>query len=108
MHTNDALGAISRLRNLGIEQYMIASVLKGAVAQRLVKATGKGEKGRILIAESFSMTPSLEEDISDCKSMAQIEANLRKKGMRFLKDDAMDKISKNLTTREEILKEISL
>ncbi|MGH7560037.1 MAG: ATPase, T2SS/T4P/T4SS family [Gemmatimonadales bacterium] len=37
MHTNDAAGAVVRLRDLGVDSYKIASVLKGIVAQRLVR-----------------------------------------------------------------------
>ncbi len=37
LHTNDAAGAISRLINLGIPPFLVASALLGAVAQRLVR-----------------------------------------------------------------------
>ena len=37
LHTNDAAGAISRLVNLGIAPFLIASALLGTVAQRLVR-----------------------------------------------------------------------
>lgn len=37
LHTNDAAGAISRLVNLGVQPFLIASALLGAVAQRLVR-----------------------------------------------------------------------
>jgi len=37
LHTNDAVSSITRLRNLGIPSYMIASALNGIVAQRLVR-----------------------------------------------------------------------
>jgi type IV pilus assembly protein PilB len=37
LHTNDAAGAISRLINLGVAPFLVASGLLGAVAQRLVR-----------------------------------------------------------------------
>lgn len=37
LHTNDALGAITRLMDIGVEAYLIASSLKGVMAQRLVR-----------------------------------------------------------------------
>lgn len=37
LHTNDSLGAISRLKDIGVEPYLIASSLKGILAQRLVR-----------------------------------------------------------------------
>nr|WP_091961353.1 type II secretion system ATPase GspE [Marinospirillum celere] len=37
LHTNSALGAITRLRDMGIEPFLLASSLKGVMAQRLVR-----------------------------------------------------------------------
>jgi general secretion pathway protein E len=37
LHTNDALGAIPRLRDLGVPEYLIAATLEGVLAQRLVR-----------------------------------------------------------------------
>lgn len=37
LHTNDAPGAVTRLLDMGIEPYLLASSLEGVVAQRLVR-----------------------------------------------------------------------
>lgn len=37
LHTNNAVGAITRLLDMGIEPYLLASCLRGVVAQRLVR-----------------------------------------------------------------------
>ena len=37
LHTRDSVAAITRLRNMQIEPYLIAAVLRGAAAQRLVR-----------------------------------------------------------------------
>jgi len=37
LHTNDAPGAVTRLQEMGAESYLIASVLEGVLAQRLVR-----------------------------------------------------------------------
>lgn len=37
LHTNDAPSSLIRLRNIGIENYLIASALTGVLAQRLVR-----------------------------------------------------------------------
>ena len=37
LHTNDAISVIARLKNIGIEPYLIAAVLRASVAQRLVR-----------------------------------------------------------------------
>ena len=39
LHTNDAAGAISRLINLGVPPFLVASALLGTVAQRLIRIT---------------------------------------------------------------------
>jgi len=37
LHTNDAPGAITRLEDMGVEPYLLSSVLEGVLAQRLVR-----------------------------------------------------------------------
>ncbi|HKB23661.1 MAG TPA: type II secretion system ATPase GspE [Methylomirabilota bacterium] len=37
LHTNDAPGAITRLQDMGVEPYLVASVLEGVLAQRLLR-----------------------------------------------------------------------
>ncbi len=37
IHTEDAISAIDRLKDLGIEPYLIASALRGVISQRLVR-----------------------------------------------------------------------
>ncbi|MGH7094725.1 MAG: GspE/PulE family protein, partial [Stellaceae bacterium] len=37
VHTNDAVGTIVRLIDMGLEDYLVAAVLKGVMAQRLVR-----------------------------------------------------------------------
>jgi len=37
LHTNDAPSAVARLQDMGAESYLVASVLNGVLAQRLVR-----------------------------------------------------------------------
>src|SRR5690606_196007 len=37
LHTNDAVSAVTRLRDMGVDSFKIGSVVKGIVAQRLVR-----------------------------------------------------------------------
>jgi general secretion pathway protein E len=37
LHTNDAVGSVVRLVDMGLEDYLVAAVLKGVLAQRLVR-----------------------------------------------------------------------
>jgi type II secretory ATPase GspE/PulE/Tfp pilus assembly ATPase PilB-like protein len=53
LHTNDAVSVIPRLRNMGVEPYLLAAVLRGALAQRLVR--------RVCQACRKSVTPTREE-----------------------------------------------
>ncbi|NOR26011.1 MAG: type II/IV secretion system protein [Desulforhopalus sp.] len=49
LHTNDAVSSIARLRDLGLQPFMIATSLLGCMAQRLVKTICPG------CAENFEM-----------------------------------------------------
>jgi general secretion pathway protein E len=44
LHTNSAAAAITRLRDMGMEDYLIAAVLRGILAQRLVRKLCDGCK----------------------------------------------------------------
>ncbi|MBN1243780.1 MAG: type II/IV secretion system protein [Spirochaetales bacterium] len=37
LHTNDAVAAIARMKNIGVEPYLTASVLRASIAQRLLR-----------------------------------------------------------------------
>jgi len=37
LHTNDALSAVTRLTDMGVEPYLVAAALRGVIAQRLVR-----------------------------------------------------------------------
>lgn len=37
LHTNSALGALTRLRDMGVESFLVASTLIGVIAQRLIR-----------------------------------------------------------------------
>jgi general secretion pathway protein E len=45
LHTNSALGALVRLRDLGVEPYLIAATLRGVLAQRLLRRVCKACAG---------------------------------------------------------------
>lgn len=53
IHTNDAVGTIERLQDIGVEPYLISSALKGVISQRLVR--------RICPQCKQAYTPSPEE-----------------------------------------------
>lgn len=70
LHTNDAHGAINRLRNLGLENTLLAENLLAVTAQRLVNkvcphcATGKSIYHDPQVAESYRQVAELNR--ADC------------------------------------------
>jgi general secretion pathway protein E/type IV pilus assembly protein PilB len=50
LHTNDAPSAVTRLLDLGVKPYMVASALQAAMAQRLIRCVCK------MCGESHAMT----------------------------------------------------
>lgn len=109
LHTNDSISVIPRLINMGIEPYLIASVLKGAIAQRLVRKLNNGElSGRTVISETLKMDSGLEEIIEHGANQNDIIKYLKKNNMQFLRDDAEEKISQGITTRQEVEREVIL
>lgn len=47
LHTNDSISVIGRLMNMGVEPFLIASVLRGACAQRLIRRLCPHCKGMV-------------------------------------------------------------
>jgi len=57
LHTNDAPGAVTRLLEMGVEEYLLPSVLVGVLAQRLVRTICEG------CAVPREISPALREDL---------------------------------------------
>jgi type II secretory ATPase GspE/PulE/Tfp pilus assembly ATPase PilB-like protein len=60
LHTNDAVGAITRLQNMGVEPFLIASTVILSVAQRLMRKICKNCKEEY--KPSLSLLNSLDLD----------------------------------------------
>ncbi|MBF0317534.1 MAG: Flp pilus assembly complex ATPase component TadA, partial [Nitrospirae bacterium] len=72
LHTNSAVGAIARMVNMGVKPFMLASALRGIIAQRLVrKICSKCRK---------SYSPSSEELLK-----IGLNGNAKSKGFTFYK-----------------------
>lgn len=124
LHTNDAPTAVTRLVEMGIADYLVATTLNASLAQRLVRklcpnckkqdndgkwqavgcdiCDGSGYKGRLGIFELLVITPAVQQLISDGATAAEIGAGARKEGMLSLLEDGMTKAAKGLTTEEEV------
>lgn len=142
VHTNDAAGAITRLLDMGIENFLISSALLGVLAQRLVRVIcpeckeeahltptlrqemtqlgredikvyhGKGcnacsqtgFRGRCGIYELLVIDDEIRELILKKSTAQTICDQARKTGMTTLREDGWDKVTKGITTVEEILR----
>lgn len=99
LHTNDALSSIARLRDMGIEPYLIKASLLGVVSQRLVKSKGKNEKlassenlsRRKLIYELLKVNKEIQEAIVSDKDIEDIKEVALKSGMISF-EDSIEKI----------------
>ena len=124
LHTTDAALTIERLRDMGAEDYLIASSLKGVISQRLVRllctqcrkkdAEGRyyeavgcircgksGFRGRVGIFEIMRITDSLRSLIRNGADREKILNAARHEGFTRLKD-CMEKIlSTGLTSVSE-------
>jgi general secretion pathway protein E len=144
LHTNDAASAVTRLLDLGIEPYLVASSVIGVLAQRLVRRNcseclapvevsetdiaplgldasqvanldfhrGRGcpscrqtgYHGRVGIFELMIMEGPLRDLIQQRANASQIRDTARKRGLRLLHEDGVDKIARRLTTIEEVVR----
>jgi type IV pilus assembly protein PilB len=145
LHTNDAPSTITRMIDMGIEAFNVASAVNLVVAQRLVRrickdckaphaytdveikvlgdnveelkqmafmrgtgcetCSGTGYKGRAGLYEVMAMTPELRRLILRGGSVAEIRDQAVVDGMLTLRMDGIKKISRGVTTMEEVIKE---
>ena len=61
LHTNDALSSIGRLIDMGVEPYLVASVLEGVLAQRLGRRLDPDRRERVPMPEDLAHRLSAEE-----------------------------------------------
>ncbi len=124
LHTNDSVSAITRLIDIGIPGYIIASTVIGIAAQRLLRrictycrkgenqAAGcytcnkTGYSGRTGIFEIFTVTPRVRQLIVSNGTEAAIRNMATEDGMMSLFDDATAKVKEGITTEEEVYRVI--
>ena len=104
VHTNDSVGAITRLIDMGVEPYLIASSLRMVIAQRLVRKIDPASQelsGRIGIFESILINDDIKELIHNKGSESEIK-NIAFKDNNTLELDGREKVNLGLTTEEEL------
>ena len=67
LHTNDAAGGITRLLDMGVEDYLITSTVNGIVAQRLVRRLCDHCR------ESYTAVPSMVDELKLARLAAHAE-----------------------------------
>ena len=129
LHTNDAVTGITRLLDMGIEDYLVASTLNGVLAQRLIRrlcehckkrstartyeAVGcehcghSGYSGRIAITELLVIDDNFRELITSRASRAAMQEAAKKAGMKTLRESGMALVRKGITSKLEVLKVVS-
>lgn len=102
LHTNSALAAVPRLVDMGVEPYLLGAVLRGVLAQRLVRrlcphcagggcehCNHSGTDGRVAIGELLLLDAELSEALAQSLELSPTQQErLRQAGYRPLRDDA--------------------
>jgi general secretion pathway protein E len=133
LHTNDAPSAITRLTDMGVENYLIASSLMAVLAQRLVRVicpecrvvdedrsaalgrqvyrgagcaqcSGTGYRGRQGIFEMMEVHDEIRRLVVQNADATVLAAAARKNGMTTLQEDGWDKLNRGVTTVDEVLR----
>jgi general secretion pathway protein E len=129
LHTNDAVSAVTRLVDMGVEPFLLASSLIGVGAQRLVRrlclecrkplvhqdktyyaAVGcpacnrTGYRGRTGIYELLAVDDDLRRLVHDRASEQTLRAHAVERGMKSLRDDAMRWAAAGVISLEEAIR----
>ena len=129
LHTNDAPGAVTRLIDMGIEPFLLASTLSGVLAQRLVRklcpqcktpveeggertyrhagcaaCNFSGYKGRTGIYELLTVDDELRRLIHDGAAERAIRDHAVATGMTRLREDGMRWVRSGETSLDEVLR----
>ena len=117
LHTNDSCGAITRLLDMGVENFLLSSTLLGVLAQRLVRVICPFCKERTLPEERLIKSMGIDEQEAaritfyhgkGCEECRQTGFRGRIAIFEFLQID--EEIRKEIINRSstEIIKKIAL
>jgi general secretion pathway protein E len=140
LHTNTAAGSVTRLGDMGVERYLIASTLRLAIAQRLVRRLcphchrpgtmseaqaialnvpamagstvyekvgclycgGRGNSGRMALFEFLPLDESWSSIVNRGAQEVELIAEMRRRNLPLLLDDALLKLATGVTTYDEV------
>jgi general secretion pathway protein E len=122
LHTNDAPSAITRLLDMGVEDYLLNATLLGVVAQRLVRrlcsacrghqpeqascaaCQGVGYAGRMAVSEVLELTDAVKTDLRKGVTAAQLRRMATKTGFEPMLADGEAKVRAALTDECELIR----
>ncbi len=120
LHTIDSCSAITRLIDMGIAPYLVASALKGIIAQRLIRLICKGcegtgcqecnqigYQGRTGVFEILVIDELLERLIVEKTPLNQLREITRETGMRTLAEAIKEKVEQKKTTQLEYFRVVN-
>jgi general secretion pathway protein E len=112
LHATDAVAALTRLVDLGVDRYLVAAAVTGVVAQRLLRRLQPGEppryEGRVGAFEVLTTSPTLRQLISERASEDRLRHEATGHGWRPLRHAAADLVARGLTSQAEVLRTLHL
>ena len=117
LHTNDAVSAVTRLTDMGVEPCFLSSALLGVLAQRLVRkictacqGSGctdcghTGYQGRTGIFELLSVDDTLRERIHSRAPESELLSAAKRQGMTSMREDGEHLVAQGITSAQELLR----
>jgi general secretion pathway protein E len=117
LHTNDAVSAVTRLTDMGIEPFLLSSSLLGVLAQRLVRKLclhcqgngcsecgHTGYQGRTGIFELLRTNEAMRGLIHDKASEPALRDAAQGQGMTSLREDGQRLVRSGVTSMEELVR----
>ena len=117
LHTNDAVSAVTRLTDMGVEPFLLSSSLLGVLAQRLVRkictacqGSGctecghTGYQGRTGIFELLSVDDTLRERIHSRAAESELLSAAKRQGMTSMREDGEHLVAQGITSAQELLR----
>jgi type II secretory ATPase GspE/PulE/Tfp pilus assembly ATPase PilB-like protein len=107
LHTNDAVGAVIRLVDMGVRQFANVEAFEGFTFTRgrgCGECMNTGYGGQTGIYELLVVTREIRELVNQGAGSTQISDTARRQGLRLLREDGMDKVLQGITTLEEVIR----
>ncbi|NDF06385.1 MAG: type II secretion system protein GspE, partial [Betaproteobacteria bacterium] len=117
LHTNDAISAVTRLTDMGVEPFLLSSSLLGVLAQRLVRKICSacqgsgcatcghtGYQGRTGIFELLSVDDALRERIHNRAAESELLSAAKRQGMTLMREDGERLVAQGITSAQELLR----